>query len=203
MPGPAALLASHVPILAGVDRDILHFVTCDLYAPWLDPILMRSQSKSVAVPVLLVTFAVLAVKWPRRTSALWAIVDRPRPQRAYTVILRTSAELATCASQPDALALRSPGSKRPSFPSRHGLTIGVFVTALWLAWPPAGMLAAVWGLFAAVGRVYAGKHWPSDVLAGILLGIAITLLVWRFLPRLPGPFRHLRAPCPNGDGASG
>jgi membrane-associated phospholipid phosphatase len=188
-----------------VEKDIVRWVTCDLHEPWLGDLLLASQSKEVAVPVLLAAFALLGLRRPRvalrslvtcaaawglamgLATILWATIDRPRPQKVFSTVLRTPEELATCEARPDALALRTGGSSRPSFPSRHGLTIGVFVTALWLASRPLGWIAAVWGLVAAVGRVYAGKHWPSDVLAGIVLGVAITWAVSRLLRRLVPP----------------
>lgn len=49
------------------------------------------------------------------------------------------------------------------------------------------LLAAVLIFFACLGRVYAGAHWPSDVLGGFFLGAAWSFfLLWgpeRFLPQ--------------------
>jgi undecaprenyl-diphosphatase len=201
---PSLVLAHLFDGLDRLERPLVDFFTCDLHRPWLEPILMASQSKYVAVPVLLGVIALLAWKRPRialraliacaaawgiamgLATILWLTIDRPRPSAAYDVVLRTPAELATCAEHPEALALRAQPSSHPSFPSRHGLTIGVFVTVLWLAWRPLGILSSFWGLLAAVGRVYAAKHWPSDVVVGVLLGVGIGWAVWRALPSLAG-----------------
>jgi len=184
----------------GMERDVVHFVTCRLYHPWLDPILLAVQSQTLAAILMGGLVVLLSIRRPRRglrllvsagvalglamllADLLWATIDRPRPPQAYEVVLETPAELATCAAHPDALPLRMHRANSPSFPSRHGLGVGVLVTSLLLAWRPVGWLALVYGVLVAVGRVYAGKHWASDVVAGIVIGAVLAWLAWRFLP---------------------
>ncbi len=73
-----------------------------------------------------------------------------------------------------------------SFPSGHATSDGVMVAAA-LLWRRDGMGWAIAALFllAAIGRVYGGVHFPSDVAAGLVLGAATMLLCWRVLGRLP------------------
>lgn len=196
------VLADLVSWWDGMERDVVHFVTCRLYHPWLDPIFLGVQSQTLAAILMGVLVVVLIAVRPRRgvrllltasvalglamllADLLWATIDRPRPPQAYDVVLVTPEELAACAARPEALPLRMDRARSSSFPSRHGLSIGVLVTSLLLAWRPVGWIALAYGAVAAVGRVYAGKHWASDVVAGVLIGTALALLAWRFLPRL-------------------
>lgn len=200
----SVLLASLLDRLQAEEASFVRWFACEGHRPWLDALLLESQEKTVAVPLLLAVLLVLGIRRPRRAlralltcaagfglamglaSVLWFVIDRPRPPAVYEEHLRTEEEIATCESHPDALVLRKPPSGSPSFPSRHGLTIGVFATAVWLASWPVGVLAALYGLLAGVGRVYAAKHYPSDVVVGVLLGIAIALLTWRLVPRVLG-----------------
>ena len=138
-------------------------------------------------------------------ALLWMLVDRERPPHHFETHLRTPAEIATCATQPEALVLHKSASKRPSFPSRHGITIGCFVTALFLANRWLGVLAILYGALAAVGRVYVARHFPSDVLVGIVIGSVLAWAIWRLLPPVVSLWGHrhlIEAPLPksgNGD----
>jgi membrane-associated phospholipid phosphatase len=104
------------------------------------------------------------------TEVLKAAVGRPRP------VLYT-------AEAPE--AADNSGSAR-SFPSGHTSVAFALATTYWLArrdlhgkpgvlgWLVVGAAAGV-----GVSRVAAGKHFPSDVLAGAVLGTASGLLVYQ------------------------
>lgn len=64
-----------------------------------------------------------------------------------------------------------------SFPSRHVFSIFVIAMA-WLAYlPPVGATLLVLSALMAFVRVVGGVHWPHDVIAGALCGIAAGLLL--------------------------
>lgn len=83
---------------------------------------------------------------------------------------------------PVRLAKRIPGST--AFPSGHSATAAAFAVAV-AAEAPLPVAVPVLLLAASVGasRVYAGVHYPGDVLAGMALGAACGVLSKRLLPR--------------------
>jgi membrane-associated phospholipid phosphatase len=67
-----------------------------------------------------------------------------------------------------------------SFPSGHtavattmAITLGLILRRWWV-W----MLGAVWVVWMVWSRTYLHAHWLSDVVAGLLEGIAVATLVW-------------------------
>lgn len=78
-----------------------------------------------------------------------------------------------------------------SFPSGHAIASAAFYPLLaWLLTRrhprllPAALAAAVaTALFVGLGRLYLGLHWPTDVLAGWILGAAQALTVIAWLKR--------------------
>ncbi len=202
--------------LEGLERDILHFVTCTLHGETIARIFVSVQSDKLGIPLILVCLALYGGwnaqrAWRATLSIalavgvgmliaglLWAVVDRKRPIYHYDdqpeVLLTTPAELATCAEHPEAFALRPPArrSKRSSFPSRHALTVGVGIAVFWRLSRLLGVLATAYGLLVLVGRVYIARHWPSDMLAGCVLGIVLGILAWRFVPQVLRRLRHAR-----------
>ncbi len=63
-----------------------------------------------------------------------------------------------------------------SFPSAHATSSFAVATAMTRV-EPLGALAFALALALALGRPYLGMHYPSDVLAGAVLGVALGLIV--------------------------
>lgn len=64
-----------------------------------------------------------------------------------------------------------------SFPSRHATAAFAMAGMIALVSTPMAWIAMILASLVAFGRVAAGVHYPSDVLAGALLGLACAALV--------------------------
>lgn len=78
-----------------------------------------------------------------------------------------------------------------TFPSDHATTAGAATAGLWIASRYGGrairnlaVAATVLALAVAFFRVYVGAHYPGDVLAGLALGAAVSVIGWLLLARL-------------------
>ncbi|MCF6191649.1 MAG: phosphatase PAP2 family protein [Candidatus Hydrothermae bacterium] len=62
---------------------------------------------------------------------------------------------------------------RYSFPSNHALNTAALAGFAFALWPRAGMILAGLSLLVGISRVDMGVHYPSDVLAGWVIGGAL------------------------------
>ncbi|MBN1621568.1 MAG: phosphatase PAP2 family protein [Endomicrobiales bacterium] len=71
------------------------------------------------------------------------------------------------------------GGVTPSFPSCHASNLFAAATVIFLIWRKAWVAAVVFGISLLVGysRIYTTSHYPSDVLAGMVLGVGYAFLV--------------------------
>lgn len=79
-----------------------------------------------------------------------------------------------------------------SFPSGHSATSFACATVLAAAVPRARVPLLVLAALIAWSRVYVGVHYPLDVLAGAVIGVALGLLVLRAPPLLAAVRRRRR-----------
>jgi undecaprenyl-diphosphatase len=169
-----------------MDARILQQVI-ELRRPWLDDLMVLASALG-AGGFLWIIVGAIAGMFPRHTAAMWrlwlalglsfAIVDavvkpffaRPRPFEVMEIRLIDTRPLTQ------------------AFPSGHAAIAAagalaatrMFPGAGWILWPVAAVIA--------VSRVYLGVHWPSDVLAGFAIGLAVG---WFVLggPAAPRPRR--------------
>jgi membrane-associated phospholipid phosphatase len=82
------------------------------------------------------------------------------------------------ATHPDAHVWGS-RSHDPSFPSDHASAAFGIAFAILLFDRVAGVIFMAAALFIGVGRVFIGAHYPADIAAGCLVGLAAALLIVR------------------------
>lgn len=58
-----------------------------------------------------------------------------------------------------------------SFPSAHAATVFAFLTAMTPHGPAVVTPIAIWAVLVSFSRYYLGVHFPSDILAGALVGV--------------------------------
>ena len=98
---------------------------------------------------------------------LKALIPRDRPFQAF----------------PDLVQLLISPPSGHSFPSGHTAVSFAAATALFLGHKKLGIPALILAALIGFSRSYLFVHWPTDVLAGAVLGVACALLVHYLLPR--------------------
>lgn len=74
----------------------------------------------------------------------------------------------------------SPLENLQSFPSGHAIFFFALATVIYYFNKKVGLWAFGAAAFISTARVYAGVHWPSDILCGAILGILTGWLVYRY-----------------------
>jgi membrane-associated phospholipid phosphatase len=128
------------------------------------------------------------------TVAVVGLLDNDKPTLKKALYLAESAAAATFISygmkysfkrsRPYIAmpALSSSGkSNSPSFPSGHTSVAFASATSLYMAYPKWYVAVPAFTYAASVGysRMYLGKHYPSDVLAGAVIGAGSSWLMYK------------------------
>ena len=79
--------------------------------------------------------------------------------------------------------LISQNPNEPSFPSGHAAFYFALSTIVYSYNKKAGILFFIVSFLIVVSRVFVGVHWPSDILAGAMVGIFSGWLVYKIFKR--------------------
>lgn len=166
------------------DFPVLDFIQENLRSGFLDPIMAAlSVFPDKGIGLIALGLILLIPKKTRCAAAagllamglavilsefsLKFIVCRPRPFLLY--------EQYHGYAMPFNLNTGTPGGY--SFPSAHSACAFAFAAALFKAGKPVGVTATVIAALIAFSRLYNYVHFPTDVFAGIVLGIISGLLM--------------------------
>ena len=71
-----------------------------------------------------------------------------------------------------------------SFPSGHTIFMFTLATSIFFYDKRFGTFLYVCGILVGIGRISAGLHYPSDVFAGAVFGIAISMFVYKIFGKV-------------------
>jgi undecaprenyl-diphosphatase len=146
-----------------------------------DPLLAYinvSEALFVVTLVLVFLFANGEARRAWRRTALAAVLSAGVALAIAKVLSEIVDRARPFVVEPHGVHLFTAHAADPGFPSDHATGAFAVAMAIYLRNRAWGALALVAAAVLAVGRVAIGVHFPSDVLAGAVLGCAVALVLF-------------------------
>ncbi|MFN8268343.1 MAG: phosphatase PAP2 family protein [Chitinophagales bacterium] len=187
--------------LQSIDYSIFHFINQTISNTALDTILLFMRNAYTWIPlyVIIVFYLVYKYKWAGITYILYIVIAFAMADLfAYQLLKPLFGRMRPCHSATLYVRLVADhcGGKF-SFPSSHAtnhaaIAFSIIFAKLFknkyvnYAW-------AVWAIIISIAQVYVGVHYPSDVVAGFIIGIIIATINYKvILPILSNGMLRIR-----------
>lgn len=191
-------------LLQALDTTVFRGINHGLANPVFDAVIPHASGNALFYPLLMLTAVLVIWRWKKRGWAfvllailaalvtsncvcgpLKDLLERPRP----------------FVTMSDVRLLGGQGAGSHAMPSCHAANWGALVVVTWMFWRKTWRFMAPLALLVGFSRVYTGVHYPSDVLAGFVLGgVSTWALVralewlWQTLGRIHFPAVWARCP---------
>ena len=186
------------------DLALFRAIHLGLHHPALDPIMMAfTDPGRWKIPLLVLACVLFLTRRARGALALLVLAltlmvsDQVSAKVIKPIVKRPRPSVVVADSRPLFGVRRS-----YAFPSVHAVNFSAAVPIVATVFPAATIPAAAVAALVCFSRVYVGDHWPSDVLAGIVLGLGLGLLGRKAFLRLEQNARRwLKPPGAEAGGA--
>lgn len=164
-----------------MDLELLYFLNQSVAHPLLDIVMVAVTTVGLALLPALGLTLILTKRWCRLGQAIVSSI-------VLGLLLTFMFQFLALRPRPEAVRLLLPTPAFPSFPSGHAavaFSVAIVVGLAfgrWWSW----VLALGGALLIALSRVYLGHHYPTDILAGAILGAAVGAACYGLFRR-PGP----------------
>jgi len=157
-------------------------------------------AKNMPAVLVVVVALVFLFRWRsnrmrRRNGAVLATVSAALAQLVNQPISHAVARPRPYVAHPAHVHLLIARSQDFSFPSDHATAGFALATGIWLYDRTLGTVLLVFAAVLAFARVYVGTHYPGDVVAGAVIGSAVSLLL--FAPPLRRQLERVARGCSN------
>lgn len=183
-----AVIAPGDQILGDLDNEILFYVNSTLASPIFDPAFLTLSSETFWISLLAITAIILhVVRNKTGIKCVWTgiVALGISDLVAYRIIKPAIERPRPCYAMPEKLRLIVDGcGSAYGMPSNHAANAMALATVIYLFFGRSvGIPVAIVAIAVAISRVYLGVHYPTDILAGGVLGVAVGWLVTAILKR--------------------
>lgn len=162
--------------MAGIEFDILYFLQ-SIHTPWLDVFMKEITGLGDHGIFWIITGAVLLCFKKTRIMGLCVILSLAAGFLIGNMFLKNLIARSRPCWIDDSIPLLIKNPRDYSFPSGHTLSSFEGAVSIWLYNRKWGTPALALAVLIGFSRMYLFVHFPTDVLAGLVLGILIAVLV--------------------------
>ena len=155
-----------------MDQSLLYFFNHTLANPVLDVIMLAI---TLVAPFIYPVIGIAMLLSPRTRRMGWAVLLTTAFCLGLTLIFQFGVLRPRPAEAVAGLRLIWPPPNFPSYPSGHASCAFAIAVLFGLRWRKAWVWAIglVLASVIAISRVYLGMHYPTDIVAGMILGIGV------------------------------
>ena len=165
--------------ITNLDANILLFIQDYVRTPWLTPLMKFLSLIGELGAVRIVLTIILLIRKNTRRAGLVVLISMAVTFVLVSFMIKPAVHRVRPFNLYPAIQVLGVVPSDYSFPSGH--TSNGFAAALvMLRMLPrrAGVPAVILAALIAFSRLYVGAHYPTDVIAGLLIALVISQLVW-------------------------
>lgn len=170
--------------LAGIDGNMLLFIQDHIRQTWMDGFWTSITHLGDGGMIWIVLALILLIPKQTRKAGAAALIALALGALVTNVALKNVIARVRPYEVVEGLRLMIERQHDFSFPSGHTCASFAAAFALWLSIPRKwGTVCMILAVLISLSRLYVGVHYPSDVLGGMVIGLAAGWCGWKVMEK--------------------